>query len=43
MEDSVLVVGGGTMGMGIALACAAAGCSVTVVEPDAAARERAAA
>ena len=43
MEDSVLVVGGGTMGMGIALACAAAGCSVTVVEPDVAARERAAA
>ncbi len=35
------VIGGGTMGTGIALALAAAHIAVTVVEPDAAQRERA--
>lgn len=38
--QSVLVVGGGTMGRGIAGVCALAGFPTTVVEPDDAARER---
>lgn len=42
MEDSVLVVGGGAMGSGIAFVAARAGFAVNVVEPDAAARARAA-
>jgi len=37
---TVVVVGGGTMGAGIASVAAAAGDSVALVEPDAAARER---
>lgn len=40
---SVGVVGAGTMGRGIAAACAAAGLDVVVLEPDDVARERAAA
>ena len=40
MEDSLLVVGGGTMGAAIALVAARAGYAVRIVEPDAAARER---
>ncbi len=39
--DSVAVIGGGTMGQGIARAFLAAGLSVTLVEQDAAALERA--
>ncbi|PZR57012.1 MAG: 3-hydroxybutyryl-CoA dehydrogenase [Candidatus Meridianibacter frigidus] len=39
--NRVAVVGGGTMGCGIALAVAAAGFEVTVVEPDGAAAARA--
>ncbi|MBH9553157.1 3-hydroxyacyl-CoA dehydrogenase NAD-binding domain-containing protein [Inhella gelatinilytica] len=39
--QSVGVVGAGTMGQGIALACAQAGLPVQLVEPDAAARARA--
>lgn len=41
MEDRVLVVGGGAMGSGIAFVAARAGFNVEVVEPDAAARQRA--
>ncbi|HEY1654910.1 MAG TPA: 3-hydroxyacyl-CoA dehydrogenase NAD-binding domain-containing protein [Candidatus Tumulicola sp.] len=41
MEDGVLVVGGGTMGAGIAFVAAHGGYAVELVEPDAAARERA--
>jgi 3-hydroxybutyryl-CoA dehydrogenase len=41
MEDLVLVVGGGTMGAGIAFVAARGGYAVEVVEPDAAARGRA--
>ncbi len=40
MEDSLLVVGGGTMGSAIALVAARAGYAVRIVEPDASARER---
>jgi 3-hydroxybutyryl-CoA dehydrogenase len=40
MNDNVLVVGAGTMGAGIALVAAHGGYSVTLVEPDAGARER---
>jgi len=40
MEDLVLVVGGGTMGAGIAFVAARGGYSVLVVEPDAEARRR---
>ncbi|HEY5425023.1 MAG TPA: 3-hydroxyacyl-CoA dehydrogenase NAD-binding domain-containing protein [Candidatus Tumulicola sp.] len=41
MEDLVLIAGGGTMGAGIAFVAAQGGYAVEVVEPDAAARERA--
>ncbi len=41
MEDSVIVVGGGTMGAGIAYVAAQAGHAVELVEPDVEARERA--
>jgi 3-hydroxybutyryl-CoA dehydrogenase len=41
MSDSFLVVGGGTMGSGIALLAARGGYDVEIVEPDTAARERA--
>ncbi|MBV8284369.1 MAG: hypothetical protein JO175_06945 [Candidatus Eremiobacteraeota bacterium] len=41
MEDRVLVAGGGTMGAGIAFVAARGGYGVEIVEPDAAARERA--
>ncbi|HEY6327544.1 MAG TPA: 3-hydroxyacyl-CoA dehydrogenase NAD-binding domain-containing protein [Candidatus Cybelea sp.] len=40
MGDGVLVVGGGTMGAGIAFVAAQAGYDVEVVEPQAASRER---
>ena len=40
MADSVLIVGGGTMGRGIAGVCALAGFDTAVVETDTAARER---
>jgi 3-hydroxybutyryl-CoA dehydrogenase len=40
MSDSILVVGGGTMGRGIAGACALAGFETAVAEADPAARER---
>jgi 3-hydroxybutyryl-CoA dehydrogenase len=40
MTERLLVVGGGTMGSGIALVAAAGGYDVEIVEPDAAARER---
>lgn len=40
MEDLVLVVGGGTMGAGIAFVAARGGYSVLVVEPNADARQR---
>ncbi len=40
MEDSVIVVGAGTMGAGIAFVAARGGFPVEVVEPDASARER---
>ncbi len=43
MEDGVLIVGGGTMGAGIAVVAAQAGYSVEVVEPQIASRERGAA
>ncbi len=43
MAERFLVVGGGTMGSGIALVGASAGYDVEIVEPDAAARERGAA
>jgi 3-hydroxybutyryl-CoA dehydrogenase len=39
--DKIVVVGGGTMGSGIALVAAAAGFAVDLIEPDAAARDRA--
>ena len=42
MAESLLIVGGGTMGAGIACAAALAGYDVEVVEPQTAARERAA-
>ncbi|HEX3368933.1 MAG TPA: 3-hydroxyacyl-CoA dehydrogenase NAD-binding domain-containing protein [Candidatus Cybelea sp.] len=41
MPERVMVVGGGTMGAGIALVAAGAGFDVTIVEPQASARERA--
>lgn len=41
MEELVLVAGGGTMGAGIAFVAAQGGYRVEVVEPDAAARDRA--
>ncbi|MEO6834630.1 MAG: 3-hydroxyacyl-CoA dehydrogenase NAD-binding domain-containing protein [Candidatus Tumulicola sp.] len=41
MEDRVLIAGGGTMGAGIAFVAANGGYAVEIVEPDAAARERA--
>jgi 3-hydroxybutyryl-CoA dehydrogenase len=41
MPERVLIVGGGTMGAGIALVAAGAGYDVTIVEPQAQARERA--
>jgi 3-hydroxybutyryl-CoA dehydrogenase len=41
MAERVLVVGGGTMGAGIALVAATAGCDVEIVEPQSGARERA--
>lgn len=41
MDESVLIVGGGAMGAGIAFVAARAGCDVGLVEPDDAARERA--
>ncbi|MGB6986668.1 MAG: 3-hydroxyacyl-CoA dehydrogenase NAD-binding domain-containing protein, partial [Candidatus Aquilonibacter sp.] len=41
MQDLILVVGGGTMGAGIAYVAARGGYAVELVEPDAAARERA--
>ena len=40
MAERFLVVGGGTMGSGIALVGARAGYDVEIVEPQAAARER---
>jgi 3-hydroxybutyryl-CoA dehydrogenase len=40
MTDRVLIVGGGTMGAGIAFVAAQAGLEVEVVEPQAASRER---
>ncbi|MDQ2866293.1 MAG: 3-hydroxyacyl-CoA dehydrogenase NAD-binding domain-containing protein [Candidatus Eremiobacteraeota bacterium] len=40
MENRVIVVGAGTMGTGIALVAARAGCGVQVIEPDSQARER---
>lgn len=40
MGDGVLIVGGGTMGSGIAFVAARAGYDVEVVEPQAASRER---
>ncbi|MBV8499786.1 MAG: hypothetical protein JO003_11090 [Candidatus Eremiobacteraeota bacterium] len=40
MEDGVLIVGGGTMGAGIAVVAARAGYDVDVVEPQSASRER---
>jgi len=43
MADGVLIVGGGTMGAGIAVVAAQGGYDVEVVEPQAAARERASA
>jgi 3-hydroxybutyryl-CoA dehydrogenase len=39
--DKIVVVGGGTMGTGIALVAAGAGYAVDLIEPDAAARDRA--
>ncbi|MGA8098903.1 MAG: 3-hydroxyacyl-CoA dehydrogenase NAD-binding domain-containing protein [Candidatus Cybelea sp.] len=41
MAERLLIVGGGTMGSGIGLVGARAGYDVEIVEPDAAARERA--
>ena len=41
MPERVMVVGGGTMGAGIALVAAGEGFEVTIVEPQASARERA--
>ena len=41
VQNTVLVVGGGTMGAGIAFVAARGGYDVELVEPDAAARERA--
>jgi 3-hydroxybutyryl-CoA dehydrogenase len=40
MEDGVLIVGGGTMGAGIAVVAAQAGYGVEVVEPQVGSRER---
>jgi 3-hydroxybutyryl-CoA dehydrogenase len=40
MNDHVLVAGAGAMGAGIAFVAARGGCSVQLVEPDPAARER---
>ena len=40
-EMKILVIGGGTMGAGIAFVAAAAGCEVDLVEPDVAATDRA--
>ena len=42
MADRFLVIGGGTMGSGIALTAARGGYDVEIVEPDAAARARSA-
>lgn len=39
--DKIVVVGGGTMGAGISFVAASAGYTVDLIEPDAAARERA--
>ncbi len=39
--DKIVVVGGGTMGSGIAVVAARAGYAVDLIEPDAAARDRA--
>lgn len=39
--DKIVVVGGGTMGAGIAFVAASAGYTVDLIEPDAAARDRA--
>jgi 3-hydroxybutyryl-CoA dehydrogenase len=41
MDDLVLIVGGGTMGAGIAFVAARGGYAVEVIEPDRSARERA--
>jgi 3-hydroxybutyryl-CoA dehydrogenase len=41
VQDLILVIGGGTMGAGIAYVAARGGYAVELVEPDAAARERA--
>ncbi|MHB8178655.1 MAG: 3-hydroxyacyl-CoA dehydrogenase NAD-binding domain-containing protein [Vulcanimicrobiaceae bacterium] len=41
MDERIIIVGGGTMGAGIAAVAARAGFSVDLVEPDAAAAERA--
>ncbi|HEV3090859.1 MAG TPA: 3-hydroxyacyl-CoA dehydrogenase NAD-binding domain-containing protein [Candidatus Cybelea sp.] len=43
MAEKIVVVGGGTMGAGIALVAAKAGFDVEIVEPDQGARDRAAA
>jgi 3-hydroxybutyryl-CoA dehydrogenase len=40
VSNVILVVGGGTMGAGIALVCARGGYNVLLVEPDVSARER---
>jgi 3-hydroxybutyryl-CoA dehydrogenase len=39
--DKIVVMGGGTMGCGIAIVAASAGYAVDLIEPDAAARDRA--
>jgi 3-hydroxybutyryl-CoA dehydrogenase len=41
VQDLILVIGGGTMGAGIAYVAARGGYAVELIEPDAAARERA--
>ena len=41
MAERILIVGGGTMGAGIAFVAAKAGYDVEIVEPQEAARERA--
>lgn len=40
MSERLLIVGGGTMGCGIAVVCALGGYDVEIVEPDGTARER---